>query len=207
MSVLVLFLAFWLGSSVSACDESEIANIKIWNGYSVFFIYAAEGISNGSFELETFFHLVEFNDTSHSLPLIVDSQNNFIHTGKKYSCEEEDFLGFSTLMLLAPSYLNMSGILYGCDIVYKVATRFIIYDNASWNEEDQKNYCERFQGVPFKLLRKMNSCFLDFKSYSHKCIRDKEGKTFEGIKVISGILLSVAILFFGYTTFKHFKIN
>lgn len=210
MRILKLHLILSLASSVLAvCENSEIAAIMQENPFSIFFIYAAEGISNASFDFKTFLRLVEFTDTSHKLPLVVYQRNNFIsRNAGTYSCDEEHFLGFITRMLLSPPNLTMSGVLYGCDVQLTKAMRFIVYENASWSYEDKERHCKTFLGLPSKYFSKMNWCKEDFKAYSKKCLLDQNKKESEPIDMILiGIFLMISILIFGYKTYKHFKVN
>lgn len=187
MEVLILILiSSGFASLAGACDKSELAAINN-RGPRKFFIYAAEGTLNGSFDLRTFFHVLEFENTSHTLPFIVHSE-------------------WVTQIWLASPNVSMNAILYGCETFQKAQMRFIVYDNASWSDDDLRNHCLQFKEGATKFLDQINRCLEDFQLYSTKCQHVAAEKNFTRPYILfSGIFLLVAILIAACATYKYLE--
>lgn len=205
MEFLILFLISGPVRSVLACDRSELTAISD-GGFQKVFIYAAEGFHNEIFDLKSLFHVLQFKNTSQTLPFIVSMRNNFSTGVRTIRCSEEPLLEPVTQIWVALPNITMNGIFYGCDVIFNAQMRIYFHDNASSSYDDVKCHCGKFQGVPTKLLSNMKSCMDDYKDYSQKCLYIAIEENFSGLfMIMAGILPLLAILFIAVTTYRHFK--
>lgn len=204
MRPLILFFISGFASSDCACEKSELAAIT-GSGSNTVYIYAAEGTSNGSFDLKTFLRVVQFNNTSHTLPFILNPGSYFLIKPLTISCSDEPLPKSVDQNWITPLNITMNAILYGCNLMMKVQMRFFVYNNDSWSERDRSIHCRKFKGVPTRFLSKMNRCLEDFQDYSKKCTLIAVKDKISGIYMMfAGILILIAILFAVYSTYKHF---
>lgn len=208
MKVLALYFMSGLATSNCACDKSELAAMKD-SDFQIFFIYAAVETFNGSFDLKTFFHVLEFENTSHTLPFAVHPRKKILESRGIISCNEEYEQEWSTQIWLTSSSKAMNAIFHGCDISTNLQMRFIVYNNASWTDSDLVRHCEKFKGGSIKFLGQLNHCMEDFKAYSRKCLHVAIDGNISGFIMISaGILLLIAAsLALSYEHFKNVSVS
>lgn len=205
-----ILVAFKITCTVSTCEKADLVEYNL--NSSRFFIYAALGIVNGSlndnFDLKTFLSLLEFENPSRKLPIVVNKESSFMSPSHLVYCHgDEPNFGLNTEMILTPPNVTINGILYACEVFGRTLKRFIFYDNASWSKQDMRKYCTTFQGVPTRLLGKMNQCAKNSKIYKEKCmqipIKDKAAFDMK----FGGFLIFIAVLFAVFSVYNHFKVN
>lgn len=206
VAIFILFVGL---ASVCACDKSELADLT-WN--RSYFIFAAENIDSlegtniESFDLKLFLHLLEFRNTSQTLPLIFHPEDRFLSYKGVKDCGKNSKFEVITQRFTSSPNKSINGILYGCELHYYSLIKIIIHDESRWSEKEIQNKCEKSQEVPAKYVSRMNGCLEEYKNYSKNCLHITIDDEFKGVDMIfGGVLLLISISFAACIVHKYFK--
>lgn len=209
MKVLILIFLAKIAAIFCACDKSELKDLT---GFGSYFIYGMEniptidGIQVESFDLKTFLRFLKFENTSKTLPLIINVKGGFLTYLSSTKCEESIAPLMMTELFTTSPNTTINGILYGCDLYYNRLIRIIVFDKTRWTRNEFQNHCKNFKSLHFNYQSKMNTCLQDFKAYSNECLTLKVVDNHEVLNVIFGsILVLITIVCVAFIFYRYHK--